>query len=970
MKKIKFPLIAFMALMALSAMLVGCNDDLQGNARLDDGYIHLKFLFNNNSDSKWDDSKPAAGPSTRSFDAQQMESTAKLGTPLYLHCEESMIADEPAPLTRGERLTGEVFNSDGGINSFGLYVNVGGQNVYDSKIERSSLTGADTDEWKMLDADLAFPGEDGWPKEQTGDFYGFAPHTDEAANIAVAPDGSGVPVISFTMQEDETANKDILMAATTGVEYAAKYDVQMQFRHILSALKFKLDAADAMTTSIEGTDYHIQMKSMRIEGIYSKGSCPIAATTAWTRDAANTTGHCEITAADMRQRSDILGDTYLNTDEHCLMVLPQTVPDGGRLVITCDLTENEDGTGDKVSDVSYYASLKGLTWEPGHSYTYKFSRYAEAVDYVFSSPDFTTFLDNEDYTAMGGYRTFHLTSQKAKSATDGTSSATGEDWHLEYSDDGGTTWKTGLPGTYYLTTVDDELIPDLGHIPGGDNVGYRLYGTMRVDGSATVQTLQTRHYAAAGNDYLDLSTNTIEKGAVTPRTRSTANCYVIDGWGKFKLPLVYGNAILDGNTNTDAYTEIASTRTGLTYEVFDNYKDVHIAQPYILDDTGVSLNDVKARIEWMDQANLINLNSLTILKEDHGYIAFEIDEENVKPGNMVVSVLDGDGIVMWSWHIWVTHLPVMLSDAYQDDFNSNNFAIGRHNLGYREREDVNNVGVKTFDIRAIQNKTEKRIEKCTVTQQEGSTRINASNLYYQFGRKDPVPAIYKNESGSTVKMETDIKKLGYTYVIGEDGVRATMAEAIRNPAHYYNTSRAGYTSGNYHWMIPHGKSSSTIYTTLGEYTYFYGCALWNPNWTNSSPGYFTPIKTVYDPSPYGYVVATPAARDWAGNHSTTVTSPTIPSNEIYMYTYTGGLTTPLTGERNITSGVAANINVHGYAWTSYISYSATYSSIYNTFVFGPYYSSGQNRITVQKTTLVAGRGLPVRPMRDRMALGL
>ncbi len=54
----------------------------------------------------------------------------------------------------------------------------------------------------------------------------------------------------------------------------------------------------------------------------------------------------------------------------------------------------------------------------------------------------------------------------------------------------------------------------------------------------------------------DLST----KGGTT--AMNTANCYIINAPGRYSLPLVYGNAIKNGATNSSAYISNA-TGTGI-----------------------------------------------------------------------------------------------------------------------------------------------------------------------------------------------------------------------------------------------------------------------------------------------------------------------------------------------------------------------------------------------------------------------
>ena len=42
-------------------------------------------------------------------------------------------------------------------------------------------------------------------------------------------------------------------------------------------------------------------------------------------------------------------------------------------------------------------------------------------------------------------------------------------------------------------------------------------------------------------------------------TATTANCYVVKESGTYRIPLVYGNAIVNGSTNSASYTKVSGT---------------------------------------------------------------------------------------------------------------------------------------------------------------------------------------------------------------------------------------------------------------------------------------------------------------------------------------------------------------------------------------------------------------------------
>lgn len=117
---------------------------------------------------------------------------------------------------------------------------------------------------------------------------------------------------------------------------------------------------------------------------------------------------------------------------------------------------------------------------------------------------------------------------------------------LEFSINGGTTWSAEVPDWLdVFTTGDDD--------PGTDQNTYNA--TIKVSAPQNPHTESLRRpnkaKGTAAAPY-DLST---AKGS-----RTTANCYVVDGYGYYKLPLIYGNGIVNGAPNPDAYDATSYTR--------------------------------------------------------------------------------------------------------------------------------------------------------------------------------------------------------------------------------------------------------------------------------------------------------------------------------------------------------------------------------------------------------------------------
>ena len=133
-----------------------------------------------------------------------------------------------------------------------------------------------------------------------------------------------------------------------------------------------------------------------------------------------------------------------------------------------------------------------------------------------------------------------------------------------------------------------------------------------------------------------------------PINRSTANCYVVRETGQYKFPLVYGNAIKNGQVNAAAFTNNGGSNS---HDFVKGYSGGKITQPYItlLD------NSSKARLLSSDTDGLIS--NITI-KEENGvnFIQFTVGTMPSTGANCIIGynpMLEDHESVEWSWHIWL-----------------------------------------------------------------------------------------------------------------------------------------------------------------------------------------------------------------------------------------------------------------------------------------------------------------------------
>lgn len=299
--------------------------------------------------------------------------------------------------------------------------------------------------------------------------------------------------------------------------------------------------------------------------------------------------------------------------------------------------------------------------------------------------------------------------------------------------------------------------------------------------------------------------------------KNTANCYIVRAPGWYSFPLVYGNAIKNGATNSAAYAPSASGTTVLS--PFLNASGQAISGPNI---NGAA----SARIEWQDALGLIADD----VKISGSSVVFQVPKASIREGNAVISALNSSGKVLWSWHIWVTGAsdqelkPVQLTNKASKTYN-----IMRINLGWvAPYSSPLEYKSRSTKVRLTQNGTGKTIEFTLL--QMGAT-LPANELgncpFWQWGRKDP----FVGSDGTAVQDEVGNfrKKTWYTSERRDTiGTRAALlgnsvSAFIANPSVYNITS-----------------SGDNTYTNL-----------WNG--TQAKLGSSDAIvKTVYDPCPAGY----------------------------------------------------------------------------------------------------------------------
>lgn len=697
-----------------------------------------------------------------------------------------------------------------------------------------------------------------WPETENTRmrFFAYSPYGAVTLSTTTV-----TPAFEYTIADKVVDQKDLLVASSD-VQCPNNYEAApLTFAHALTAVMFE----------IANTVEKITVKAVRVKDVYYKGKYQYEYCGINKDDGDDTTPNSDTGSWNVEETEDkktyeinnlnkqIVGGTStnipLNENEYVLMLMPQTLPDGA----TIEVDVKDDVTG---WEGTLKSSIAGNVWEKGKQVTYCISASDEIVQYVFETEN----VQVPEY--YGGEGIFTVKSYK-KTTRFGGELIEPVAWDVEDVIDNErnktAVWMQELKG-YKGNGVSNEN--------DWETVRYQM-------GPAPLQ-LATSHWQEKRshtnyhiaqcdekgkyNDPYDLSTN----GGTS--SMNTANCYIIGYAGHYKLPLVYGNAI------NGAYS-------GSDYVDHTNTPDIN--NPWITS----RYTAASADLVWQDAPGLVtNLR----LVNDGEYIAFEIKKEYACDGNAVVAVKDGNGVIMWSWHIWVSHYKSLwegntngcndeqhiniynkkfglLNDAGElitssntvpDPFNRKNTYSGNYivdklhhgqkftmltkYLGYCRGEEKHYGGSVTINFKQAGNENSSLGLDVNSAIKHISTANNA--VYYQFGRKDPFVGYGETlDAGVTFQNKTcfgnDGKPVEFKY---SSSAAESISETIKNPDVFYGANSDYWLSTSagireeFLWQaasytIPGGNNDSNRWNDI-EF------------WTSSTPV----VKTIYDPCPVGY----------------------------------------------------------------------------------------------------------------------
>ena len=404
-------------------------------------------------------------------------------------------------------------------------------------------------------------------------------------------------------------------------------------------------------------------------------------------------------------------------------------------------------------------------------------------------------------------------------------------WTAQFSTDNGATWSNTKPSWLTGFTSSDT----------GSLTDKAYTATASENNTFTAKTWQASKLIVLGNNSkanaIDLSLRDAKGNTISC---STANCYVVNSPGWYKIPLVYGNAIKNGQTNTIAYSNSNSATYAL--KNFVRHDGQPITNPWIKNN-GITVTS--AEMMWQDNQwvisttgdpNIANANPPSI---DGDYLYFYVNEGYIKQCNAVLAAKDASGTIVWSWHIWVLDKLEYLDtvSVISPDSVLNPVKIAKVNLGWYDAEQLTHPrSVKVKFTQAESGLT----GEFTIFQMQQMP--HGGNMYYQWGRKDPALGATDDLGAVHAQFATssanyfDIKLLQ----------RVSIGESIKHPNYFYTNYEGGHNT------------DSNLCTVCSDGLNYYGwCSsrydnLWNANGKYDQD--IAVVKTVYDPCPYGFKV--------------------------------------------------------------------------------------------------------------------
>ena len=731
------------------------------------------------------------------------------------------------------------------------------------------------------------------PAQPFGRFFAVSPNTESYSKMTINnTDASGSPSVEFEVNTDVTKEVDLMTACSGDVQYATQ-NVQpttsLDFRHALTGIRFAVGQNLSWNKTID----KVELRNVLLKSKYKLSKQFDGTGAAWDHTGYSMRGNAVLSGVSVSTSRNpnvtIMGN---DGDNYTFYMIPQQLTGLVTAYVHCT-----DGTTITVP-------LKG-EWKAGTTRTYKLSQTNSTWIYTLEGTDPSRAANYDETTSQAysikSFREDPATHVKQAVAWkvvgydadgDGTfSMAEKPAWLTSLSKTEGTGGTAADQGTATLTKDVTDLL------------------------AKRNKELKTATALGSSSAPYDLSTM---GGSVN---RNTANSYVISAPGHYRIPLVYGNAIENGNNNPSSYQ---TSNTG-TY-ILSNFKDhagANITDPWIeKTNGGANANVDGTEIVWADAADLVHSPSITHVGGE-GFLDFEVTAADIQSGNAVVAVTKGSGAaktVLWSWHLWfapkdaLDKIPVTNYQGVVYNFTKE--ALGWKPTQWSGSTYSSARTVKVKVEQTVANNGTNQYAVINITQNPGSVKTGVTTLY-QFGRKDAFPGV------ETSKLAAN------SHFTENAGDNMSIENGIQHPDNFYTLG------------------SSWLNTPPMGYSYY---NLWSADNTTTGYNDNSVVKTVYDPSPVGFKM--PASNAFTGFTTTGQNSSTQSKLNIdgtndwqqwannFGHNFwtnsskTATINFPISGFRTSYAGLLYSVGSNGYSWSAVPSNAsnACYLSFYASIV--------------------------------------
>lgn len=290
---------------------------------------------------------------SRSADAATWESTRFDNSDLWLISTTSLNNDTTLftrPQSRGTTVTKTNF-----YDSFGLYGFVyegpdwGGRRNVKTYFSGNKFTKAADDLWQT-DVQRFWPGS-----SYKMCFFAYAPYENDGTTTISVTDNN-IPQLSYEVPSVVTDQKDLLALSQTQVNGDYKANVQLEFKHILTAIRLK-------APGIRGTVKKVEFRNVYGSGTYDFG------TNLWTPTGERKDFVLERTVEDVLGKP-IADEEYTflmipqNFDKDCGAAIEMTINDEGHeFTISAKLYDSygrNNWRAGEIKDYQLYQSIQGI----------------------------------------------------------------------------------------------------------------------------------------------------------------------------------------------------------------------------------------------------------------------------------------------------------------------------------------------------------------------------------------------------------------------------------------------------------------------------------------------------------------------------------------------------------------------------------------------------------------------------------